>query len=384
MVQEFLTPNVIAPEAIILLQSNLVTANLFWRDYEVQFSGSEKVGDTISIRSRGKGVVREYGGTSITIDDLDEHPISLTLEKHFDLSIKVTSRDLKLDLQNFSEQIMAPNLLEMAEHIDSYAATKLKDLPNMAGPSETAPAGLPNSIQAMALVEKTANDLRWPARPRHQIASTEYKATLLGVDSFVEVDKSGDNDALRQAMINNLMGFDTFMSQNVDTATHTTGTMSSMLAAGPALKGATSIGFDTGNDAVGTILEGDVVVIAGYGNVVCAADVTAVANAGTLTTKEPIDAEIPGGSAMTVYDGGGNPRQNHGAIFHPRAIALAVVPLAAPMSGVNSSLIEDRGFAIRLVLDWDRDLKSDVLSMDVLVGAKVVHGRLGAQIIKNI
>lgn len=383
MVQDFLTPDIIAPEAIILLQSNLVTANLFWRNYEVEFNGSEKVGDTINIRNRGKGVVREYSGSSITIDDIDEHPISLTLEKHFDLSIKVTSKDMKLNLQNFASQIMAPNLLEMAEHIDSYACTKLKDLPNVAGPSESAPGALPDSIAAMALVEKTANDLKWPRKPRHQIASTEYKATLLSVDSFVEVDKSGDSDALREAMINNIMGFDTYMSQNVDTTTHTSGTMTAAVVNGAVTKGATSIVFDGANGASVTALEGDIISVGGN-NYVVAADVTASTNAGTITLKEPVRENIANDAGITVYDGGGNTRQNHGAIFHPRALALAVVPLNQPMSNVASSMVQDNNFAIRIVLDWDRDLKSDVLSMDVLVGSKVVDGRLGAQIVKNI
>ena len=383
MVQEFLTPDIIAPEAIILLQSDLVTSNLFWREYEVEFNGSEKVGDTINIRNRGKGVVREYGGSSVTIDDLDEHPIPLQLEKHFDLSIKVTSRDLKLNLQSFSSQILAPNLLQMAEHIDSYACLKLKDLPNVAGPSEAAPGALPNSISAMALVEKTANDLRWPRKPRHQIASTEYKATLLGVDSFVEVDKSGDADGLREAMINNIMGFDSYMSQNVDTTTHTTGTMTTAVVNGAVTKGATSIVFDGASGATETILADDIITVGGH-NYVVAANVTAVSSAGTITLKEPVREDIANDAGITIYDGGGNTRQNHGAIFHPRALALAVVPLNEPMSNVSSSLMVDRGFAIRLVLDWDKDLKADVLSMDVLVGAKVVDGRLGAQIVKNI
>jgi hypothetical protein len=206
---------------------------------------------------------------------------------------------------------------------------------------------------------------------------------LLGVDSFVEVDKSGDDDALREAMINNIMGFDTYMSQNVATATHTSGTMTTAAASAAVVKGDTSIPFDTASGATETILAGDIITVGGN-NYVVAANVTAVSSAGTITLKEPVRENIADTTAITIYDGGGNTRQNHGAVFHPRALALAVVPLAQPMSNQNSSMIVDRGFAIRLVLDWDRDLKADVLSMDVLVGAKVVDGRLGAQIIKNI
>ena len=44
--------------------------------------------------------------------------------------------------------------------------------------------------------------------------------------------------------------------------------------------------------------------------------------------------------------------------------------------------MNDRGLSIRVVYDYDRDLKSDVLSLDVLCGAKMVDGRLGGQILK--
>lgn len=387
MANSFLTPNIIAAEALVLLQSNLVATRLFSRRYEADLNPGSKVGDTIRLRRRSQGVVDEYTGTSITIRDIQETSINLVLEKHFDASIRITDRERTLDIVDFSEQVLAPRMVEMGERIDSYALTKLKDIPNVAGPSSAAPAALPNSIATMAQVEKTLNDQKIPLRPRYQIASTEYKATILGVDSFVEVDKSGADSALRLAEIGPIMGLNTFMAQNVDSATFTSGTEVTAVVDGsgsPIAKGATSIPYDGAAGATDTFLTGDIVTIAGYGNVVIAADVTSVGNAGTLTIKEPLREDVADNAAITVYDGGGNDRELHGAVFHPDCLAFVSAPLDLP-AGAEAAYFQDpaTGLSIRAVYDYDRDLKADVLSLDILVGAAMVDGRLGAQVVKD-
>jgi hypothetical protein len=385
MANVFLTPDVIAREALVLLQSNLVATRLFDRRFERDLNGAAKVGDSVRVRRRSQGVVDEYNGSTVTIRDIQESSYNIVLEKHFDATIKITSSELTLDLLDFSEQVLAPRMIEMGEKIDSYALGKLLDIPNVAGPSESAPAALPDSIADMALVEKTLNDQKVPMRPRFQIVSTEYKATLLGVDSFVEVDKSGAEDALREAEIGRIMGFDSFMGQNVPTSTHTSGTQTSAAFSAAVEKGATSIPYDSGAVASGTLLEGDILSIAGYGNVVVAATSTASSGAGTVTIKEPLREDVADTTAFTVYDGGGNTRQCHGAVFHPQCLAFVAVPLELPIGTPGAYMQDDStGLAIRAVYDWDRDLKSDVLSLDILVGARMIDGRLGAQIVKDI
>lgn len=386
MANIFLTPDEIAREALVLLQSNLVATRLFDRQFERDLNKGAKVGDTIRVRRRGAGVVDEYNGSSITVRDIQETSYTITLEKHFDASIKITSTELALELKDFSEQVLAPRMVEMGEQIDSYALTKLKDIPNVAGPSETAPAALPDSIADMALVEKTLNDLKVPMRPRFQIVSTEYKATLLGVDAFTKVNESGSDDALRDAALGRLMGFESFMAQNVPTSTFTSGTQTDVDVDGALTKGATTIVYDGGSVASGTLLEGDILEIAGYGNAVVAATSTASTGAGSVTIKEPLREDVADNTAITVYDGGGNTRQCHGAVFHPRCLAFVAVELDEPISAQNAAFIADpaTGLSIRAVYDWDRDLKADVLSLDILVGARMIDGRLGAQIVKNI
>lgn len=381
MANTFLTPNVIAREALLLLESNMVSGQLFDRRYTANFTGNEKVGDTVTIRRRDSAPVTEYNGSSVTPADLIETGADLKLEKHFDSTIKVTSKDMTLELEDFSEQILAPNVLAIAEVVDAYALTKLKDLPNVFGPSETAVGALPASIADMAAIDKGMNDLKIPTSGRVQVVSTEYKASLLGVSSFVEADKSGSTASLRKASIGELLGIETFMDQNVDTTVHTTGVSGEAGTVNGALaKGATSmVAASFGANA--TYLLNDIINIAGYGGVVVAANATMDgAGAGTITFKEPLRAAVADATVITPYETD-DTWELHGAAFHPRCFAFASVPLALPQGGIGAS-IQDRGLSIRAVWDYDRNLKSDVISLDVLVGAKMVDGRLGGQILK--
>ena len=182
------------------------------------------------------------------------------------------------------------------------------------------------------------------------------------------------------------MGLRTFMGQNVPTTAHTTGTMFSCVVNGALAAGATSIVFD-GAASGSTLKENDIIEIAGYGNAVVAADVGA-GTTGTITIREPLTAIVADDTAVLVTDNISGDLENtwecHGAAFHPDAFAFVSAPLDIPASATGS-YIQDAasGLSIRAVYDYDNGLKADVLSLDILCGAAMVDGRLGAQIIES-
>lgn len=60
MPNTFLTPNIIAREALIVLENNLVMANLVHRDYSDEFA---QVGDTVTIRKPAKFTAKNFTGS---------------------------------------------------------------------------------------------------------------------------------------------------------------------------------------------------------------------------------------------------------------------------------------------------------------------------------
>ncbi len=383
MPNTFLLPSVIAREALVLLESNLVAASIFSRSYEPEFMGNLKVGDTITVRRRTKPVITEYDGVTVTPTSIVESGVPLILEKHFDANIQLTSKEMTLELQDFSSQVLEPYMLELAETIDTYALSKIIQVGNVA--PNALPGTLPSNLAGMAAIERVANDLKFPRNPRAGIVSAEFKESLMGVASFVEADKRGDDGtALRDSSLGRLMTIDTFMDQNVDTTTHTTGTSISGTVNGVHAIGATTIVL-AGMGATLTVVEGDILQFADGNNYGVSA--LATSNAGgdmTVVLFEPIREAFVGAEAVVVYDGGGNTFQDHGVLMHPNAFAMVVVPLALPRGAADAGYIQNRGFGIRFVYTYDKDLKSDVLSLDILVGAKLVDGRLAARLPKNI
>jgi hypothetical protein len=413
MPNTFLSPSVIAREALVLLQSNLVTQRLFSRRYEAELNPGAKVGDTIQIRRRGRGVVAEYdGSTAPTINDIVETSIPIKLEKHFDATIRITDRERTLSLVDFSEQVLAPRMVEMGEKIDQYGLTKLFQLPYAAGPAEfgitTASVPVPTTIADWASCDKTLNDLKVPLNPRVGIISTLQKATILSQDAFVGVDKSGDDSALRAARVGPVMNFDLYMGQNVNTTTFTSGTLTgaSVNQVGGLAAGATSIPYDTGSGgASGTLKVGDIVRIFFAGSTgehqdcvvrgpngsdvvnaqACSSSGSTGSFAGTFSIWEPLRQSVANDATITVYRGNGLTRQNHGALFHPDAFAFVAVPLDLPV-GTPASYVSDpaSNLSMRAVFTYDRQFKGDILSLDCLVGAAMVDGRLGAQIVRHL
>ena len=55
----FLTPSIVANEALMVLESNLTMANLVHRDYSDEYV---QVGDTITIRKPAKFVAKNFTG----------------------------------------------------------------------------------------------------------------------------------------------------------------------------------------------------------------------------------------------------------------------------------------------------------------------------------
>lgn len=389
MSNNFITTDLVAREALLLLRNNLVATMLFDRRYEGNFTGEEKIGDTVRIRRRDEGEVQEFTST-ISADSVVETNVSLSLEKHFDASFSVTSRELTLDIQDFSAQVLAPRIIKLAEKVDSYCLSKLHNLPNVAtvdtfvGSGADVPDALPDSIGDLAQVRKTMNELRIPLTGRVQICSPDYEATLLSTENFMLAQTRGDGgSALESANIGRVMGFDYYMGQAVDSSSFTSGTFTTGAVVGNTSKGATTIAVDGSVGATDTLKIGDILNIAGYGNVVIAANATFSGNAGTISIIEPLAADVPDNAVVTKFGASAEVYQRHGAAFHPRAFAFASVPLVVPPEAEGTT-ISFEGLAIRAIRQYDISTKKSIMSLDCLVGAAMVDGRLGAQIIKEV
>ncbi len=371
MSNTFLTPSVIAREALMVLRNNLVFGSLVHRDYSQEFSA--KIGDTVTIRKPATFEAKEFNEASgIDIQTVTEGSTTVKLDKHLDVSFEITSKELTLSLDEFSERVLTPAMLPFAQKIDEYLAGLYVDIPYYAGTAGTTPS----SAEDIANCGKVLNINKAPMTNRHLVLDPVAQAKLIVLDSFMEVDKAGTNEALRNANLGRLLGFDTYMDQNIKF--HTKGTLSAdgqLQVEGAVAAGGTQAVFDA-TTLAGTLKKGDIFLVDGQPYVITE-DATASGN--EIAVKFYPGARGNG----FANDAEVNLLNSHTAnlAFHRNAFALVTRPLALPMGAPKAEYVSYDGLGIRVVQSYDIDKKKDVISLDMLVGVKTLTPELACRLL---
>ena len=152
----------IAAEALTIMSDELVIANMCAKDKTADFNNRPNgyaVGDTVRIKTRPDYAVNEFSST-ISTQDIRESTRSMQIEKHYDVSVSVSAREKALDLETFSEQVIAPAARRIAEQVDIYLGTKI-----LQGAGLYASDTLLESAADVALARKAARlRIRRPAK----------------------------------------------------------------------------------------------------------------------------------------------------------------------------------------------------------------------------
>lgn len=209
MANTFLTPDIIAREALMVLRNNAVMANLVHRDYSSEFVSG--VGDTVTIRKPAKFDAKEYSG-AIEVQDANESGIPVTMDKHLDVSFAVTSKQLTMDIEDFSKQLLVPAMQAFADKVDGYLLGLESDITNR--------------VPATGVMQNDIVDARKyltaaaaPLTERRFVYGSDMEADLLKTDLFISADKVGDEGtALREASLGRKFGMDFYVDQNTDAA----------------------------------------------------------------------------------------------------------------------------------------------------------------------
>lgn len=209
MPNTFLTPEIIAREALMLLRNNAVMANLVHRDYSREFVAG--VGDTITIRKPAKFEAKEFK-TEIEVQDATESGAEVKMDKHLDVSFAVTSAQMALDIADFSRQLLVPAMQAFQDKIDGY----LLELA----------AAITNTVPSSGVIQDDIVDARKiltqnaaPLTERRFVYNSEIEAELLKTELFISAEKVGDEGtALREASLGRKFGLDFYVDQNADTS----------------------------------------------------------------------------------------------------------------------------------------------------------------------
>ena len=207
MANTILTPDIIAREALMVLRNNAVMAKLVHRDYSDEFVAG--VGDTITIRKPATFEAKEFGGT-IEVQDATEQGVAVKMDKHLDVSFAVTSKQLALDIKDFSAQLLVPAMQAFADKVDSYLLGLQSNITNRVTATGAAQDDV---IDARAFLTKSGA----PLADRRYVYNTDTETKLLKTELFTSAEKVGDaGTALREASLGRKFGLDFYVDQNAD------------------------------------------------------------------------------------------------------------------------------------------------------------------------
>lgn len=213
MANSFLTPDIIAKQALASLSETLVMKNLVHTDYSAEFT-SAKVGDTINIRKPAVFKSQQFDRSKgIQIQDANEGSIPVKLDKLEDVSFSVTDEDLALEIEDFDSQLLTPAMEAIAVGIDTSLLGLRSDITQEVGTGERFPFEKPEAlIEAGAVLDTNL----LPPSDRFAVVGPHTKANWLDSPLLKTADQSGVTEGLRRASLgNDLFGFRSYMSNNI-------------------------------------------------------------------------------------------------------------------------------------------------------------------------
>jgi hypothetical protein len=222
MAHTFLKSTVINRSALQLLEREIVLPRLVNTLASAEFQGAYN--DTITMRLPAVLASREYAwrnnrASEITVDDLTELGVPVTLDHDIYSAVAITDEQLTLDIVDFNEQVLMPQVKAVARGLENLIATTMAAATFVTGHT----LSVDNSDNAMwaTIVEarRLLNVANVPRDSRVLLVGSDVEAELLNDDKFTRSDSTGDlaaTTALREAMITRLGGFTIVGSNAID------------------------------------------------------------------------------------------------------------------------------------------------------------------------
>ncbi|MCO5092657.1 P22 phage major capsid protein family protein [Bosea sp. (in: a-proteobacteria)] len=411
MAQTVLTADIIAKEALMILDNNLVMAKQVFRGYENEFDkkiNGYEVGETISIRRPTDFTVRT--NATLATQDVTEGKTTITVDQRRGVDFKFSSQDLTLKIGELSERVIKPAMVQLANSVDSYLMSLYKFVPNWVGtPGQTV-----NSYADFAKAPERLDEYAVPS-DRSAVLSPADHWGLLGSQTALYIQDAAKG-AYRKGSLGEIGGVDTFMSQNIPT--HTIGVWAGSPAVDQTVNSSTitydavkdsmlqTITIDGFSASAPALQPGDVFTIADVyavnpvtkarlpfnkqftvvstanasGNQV---DVTfypamiwtgAFQNIAVASGVTNLNDKVvtPLGTDSTGY------RQN--LVFHKNAFALVSVPLVRPPGAVDVARETYKGLSVRVIPVYDGTNDESAFRLDILFGAKTIDPRLATRL----
>lgn len=212
MAHTFVNPDQVVRTGIALVRDDLVLAQTVNRDYEAEYGGGRGSSVNVRIPATLAARTRALGATAaITTDELTESTVAVALDIEAYSAVDVTDAVLSLNIEDFARQVLAPQTMSLVEYIENKVAaemTALDETTTIAWDA-TAPA------ETFTAARKALRKLGIPAAGLYAACGVDVYAALLD-SGVMDAPQSGNADALLNAEVRRLRGFNIFESNRLE------------------------------------------------------------------------------------------------------------------------------------------------------------------------
>ena len=330
-------PEIWAQESLMILENNMVLANLVHRDFEDEI---KQYGDVVNTRQVANfTAARKTDADEVSVQDADATNVAVPLDQHIHTSFMIKDGEESKGFKSLLVEYLEPAVISIAQAIDeilSYQGYQFLD--NVVGKLGTTPT---KSTVIAAREEMTNNQC--PLTGRNLVVTPNVEGSLLDIQDFVNAEKVGDDGtALREGSLGRKFGFNTFTCQNMPSiaAGSTTVTGAVNLTAGYAV-GATTIAVDGFSAVIGA---GSYFTVAGDMIPQRVTSVVGAATPSSITFTPGLATAVVNDAVVTSYTPGAvNLTAGYDAEYAKSIVtdAFTVAPKIGQLVAFGGSTVED-------------------------------------------
>ncbi len=293
----------------------MVIANLVHRDFENEI---RQFGDVVNTRRPGTFQIRRKAdGIALSNQDAQATNVQVPLNQWFYNSFTILDGEASQSFQDLVDIYLRPGMITIARSVDRAVLGQVHQFLNGGVNGVPTYVGNPyarvgrlgnlsaaNSKDYVLEARQTLNINKAPLEGRNLVLAPVSETALLKNELFIAAQQRGDfGTALESATLGRILGFDTYMDQNVNSASPTdvvAGTVTSAVASGVTQKTA------NGNDGVTlsayTVNVGEFAVVAGNDQPTWVTAATTASGATTaIDLNEPNKYATAAGAAVAIY-----------------------------------------------------------------------------------
>jgi len=276
-------------------------ANLVHRDFENEV---RDFGDVVNTRKPGTfRISRKKDGTTLAQQDASATNVPVPLDQWFYTSFVIKDGEASKSFQDLVDVYLRPGMQSIARAVDravlgrvhGFLSTPAKRVGRLQNLSSTTAKDYVLEAREILNVNKA------PVQGRNFVLAPASETAMLKTDLFVKANERGDGgSALENAELGRILGFQTYMDQNVNSLLYasvsasevTEGTITNALAAGGSGSQVCTLAVD--------VTVGEYAVVAGNDQPTY---ITAAAGSPTdhITLNEANKYATAGGAVLSVY-----------------------------------------------------------------------------------